>query len=525
MTRANSTIVIIAGLALTGALTVLLATRFGIGVTPDSTVYLEAARNLAQGPGLVVFTGKSLEPQRLTHYPPLYPVALALGLGIGESVEGVARWLTAILFGANIFLVGFLLASMARSSFWLPVVGALLALTAPDLLQAHSSALSEPLYMLLLLTGLLFLDRYLEKRSIPLLLGAACALALSVLTRYVGVAAIMTGVAALLILGRTKLRHKLIAGTIFGILAGAPMFFWALRNHLATGGASDRQWAFHPVKLSQAVPAFSAMAQWLLVGKVRGDVRVAAFLLQLVVLAGFTLYWFSVRRATRHVEDDGQGKSHLPHLLLLFVGFHILFLIFTASFVDADTVFDSRSLLPVHYAGLILFPWLAAGLYRRAGRPGVRYAIMILTLLLVCSYAFRGVNWLRHVQADAQGYASRAWKNSGIIEEIKGKQFDERPIYSNGFEGIYYLTGRRALSLPEKVIHGTGRPNLRYEEELDKIAHDLSERSAVIVYFNTLPERSFFPLESELSHRLRLVNRSWPDGSILTSPEATSRAH
>ena len=56
-------------LAMVGVGTMLAATRFGIGVTPDSTVYLEAARNLSNGDGLLALTGTT-ELTPLTHYPP-----------------------------------------------------------------------------------------------------------------------------------------------------------------------------------------------------------------------------------------------------------------------------------------------------------------------------------------------------------------------------------------------------------------------------------------------------------------------
>ncbi|HVQ39512.1 MAG TPA: hypothetical protein VMS31_18380, partial [Pyrinomonadaceae bacterium] len=113
-------------LALLAILIVWLATRFGIGITPDSTVYLDAAHNLLNGRGLTALTGRG-EFEPLTHYPPLYPAVLALltrlGIWFGaQSVEGTARVLNSFIFGANVLLVGIGIRSYARSSYWLPVI-------------------------------------------------------------------------------------------------------------------------------------------------------------------------------------------------------------------------------------------------------------------------------------------------------------------------------------------------------------------------------------------------------------------
>src|SRR5262249_24165991 len=149
--------------------------------------------------GLIAINGAATEAQPLTHYPPLFPAAVASIAMAGVAVETAARWLNSLLFGVNIFLIGFTLTSFARASSWLPVVGSLLALTAPDLLGWHSLALSERLYVCALLTGLLCLLLYFETYERRYLVISALALALCALTRYVGAAAVGAGVIALLV--------------------------------------------------------------------------------------------------------------------------------------------------------------------------------------------------------------------------------------------------------------------------------------------------------------------------------------
>lgn len=86
----NNNLVPLCALAALAAVVVWLATPFGIGVTPDSTVYIDAAHNLLHGRGVVVLTASG-EVKPLNHYPPLYPAVLAtLGL-VGVSLETAAR--------------------------------------------------------------------------------------------------------------------------------------------------------------------------------------------------------------------------------------------------------------------------------------------------------------------------------------------------------------------------------------------------------------------------------------------------
>jgi hypothetical protein len=104
--REKHTIAVLLLLAAMGAICVFYATAWGVGVSPDSTLYLEAARNLLRGHGLTITTLDNLT-RPLTHYPPLYPYLLYAGGRLGIDPMDGARWLSALLFGANIFLVGY----------------------------------------------------------------------------------------------------------------------------------------------------------------------------------------------------------------------------------------------------------------------------------------------------------------------------------------------------------------------------------------------------------------------------------
>jgi len=523
---------IIAILAVAGVALVLFATRSGIGISPDSTVYLDAARNLLSGSGFSVLSERTADLIPLTHYPPLYPALLALIGKSGVPLASAARLFNAILFGVNIGLVGLCISLYARGSFWLPVVGSALTLTAVDVAGWHSFALTEPLFLFFALSGLLCLALYIERQRRGFLIAAAVAIALSVLTRYVGVALLITVGLTLLSVnarhGRTEMlsataaqshsnhrtmRRRVSDAFVFEAIACLPVAVWAIRNRLEAGGATERRFVFHPVKLQQLVAGFSVIAQWLLVGKVRAGVRVVAFLLEAVLVIGLSSYLWQRGRDSEFVNRESRA-SKLPLVLGIFIAVYVAFLIFTATFIDADTVFDNRSLVPVHVAGMILVLCMVWKLYRRSHTSrSVHTVFVVLTLLLTASQSFRTVGWLRRTSSDGQGYASRAWTESETIAAVKGLPPDI-PIYSNGRDAIYYLTGRRAIFIPEKIIHSTGRPNQNYDGEVEKMAGDIREHNGVVVYFHALPERTYLPPEDELRRRLPFEVATRADGSI-----------
>lgn len=530
--NSNSTVPLFL-LALLAMLIVWLATRFGIGINPDSTVYLDAAHNLLNGRGLTALTGHG-EFQPLTHYPPLYPAVLASLARVGSllggfPIEAVARLLNSFLFGANILLVGITIRSYVRDSFWLPIIGSSLTLTAPDIAGIHTFALTEGLFIFLSLGGLVLLCRFIETKRRPWLIGSAALVAMAFLTRYVGVTLVFTGVVVLLFVNGRSFRRRCFDVLTFGLIACAPMALWAVRNMHAAEGMTDRGLSFHPVRLRQMVAGLSTVSTWLLLGKVRTDYRIIFFVLELAAAGPVVVYLLRRGRNARikygHPDNAAtaaaekiskrRGYSPLPIIFIVFMVIYVAFLIFTAFFIDADTVLDLRALVPVHVAAIVLMSGLAwrgvAGFNR--GRS-IQIAFVALAIILVGSYSIRSARWFIQARQDGQGYASHAWKESAVIGNVKNTPLGV-PIYSNGYDAIYYLTKRPAIYLPEKVIHGTGRENQKYAAELESMRKAMIERGGLLVYFNTLPERWFLPSESDLRSQLPLAEMvKAPDGSI-----------
>lgn len=114
----------------------LYSTRLGIGLSFDPVVYLTVAGNLLKGRGL------TQAGQTLSHFPPLYPLLLALSGGLAGDLDLGARLLNALLWGANTFVSGLIVRRLTAGRLWPALLAALLMALSPAMFEIHASALS-----------------------------------------------------------------------------------------------------------------------------------------------------------------------------------------------------------------------------------------------------------------------------------------------------------------------------------------------------------------------------------------------
>jgi len=175
---ASLLLLIIATAAVT---TTLLSTRWGAGLSPDSTAYIGAARSLLAGEGLSTLSGDG-DRRPLILWPPVFP-SLPPGAGLaGLEPAVVARWLNALLFAATTLLIGGVVHTITDSPC-ISIVAAFFTYSSSVTLSVHSMAWSEPLFIFLGLLGLTLVGVYVQSsRPWVLCLGSA-AIGLAFLTR------------------------------------------------------------------------------------------------------------------------------------------------------------------------------------------------------------------------------------------------------------------------------------------------------------------------------------------------------
>jgi len=509
-------------LAIAGPLIALYATAQSAGVSPDSVVYIAAARNLAAGAGLSLPDGlQGTTP--MTHYPPLLPWLLAMSdlMGVDPAVGG--RWLNAGLLGLTGFVVGAILAQAHRGSCLRVLLGTGLYILFDQHLLLHTWVLSEPLYFFFSLSGLYMLSAHVAGRRAIHLFLAGAGIGLAMLTRYVGVALLPVGVVAILWPGKERLGWRLRRASLFGALTVMPVGAWLLRNALLAGNPVNRSLVLHPVTAAHLTRAIQSLSLWLLPGRVPDPVAYAVAIAAIVAFIALAVRALGVREEGWAVGNPGEHTFHvLPYLLLAYMFSYALTLALYISLLDVRASFHERLVAPLFGPALIvtLILW-PRDTGRRIGWASI--AMAGLAVMLVGLHGARAGRLLPQMHEGRHlGYASRGWRDAGLIAAVK-KLPPDVLIYSNAEDAIYFLTGRAALRIPDKVNPFSGRPNPRYREELLEMERALVGEEGVLVYSSWITWRGYLPAEDELREALALIPMVQEDAGTIYRVSAGPR--
>jgi hypothetical protein len=419
------------------ALAALVATgRYGPAVTVDSTNYLAAAESLRAGEGLRTVFGTPY-----TFWPPLFPLVLSVPARAG-SLEpiAVARLVNATAFGLTVALAGELFASTLRSPALAALATASLALS-PTLLEAAVTALSEPLYVLLLLALALSGARYgrdpaPSRLVVPTILAALCGL-----QRYAGVSAIAAG-AILIASGPAGLPLRVRAGRAgrFAFYALLPLALWGIRNAWLTAQPVGDRGGAVATPISHLHVIADSVSAWVLPPEVPPGIR-SALVLPAVVILG----WLG----------SGARGAGAQYVMLVHVPVYLLFVLALA-FTTAIPSVNDRLLVPVALA-LHLSAWTGADVLlhrwrvRAAGarrRTVLLPAVLGVAMLVQIAPARRAaINMASWIGDGAGSFSTTLWQESGIARWLARERLAGR-VLSNCPWAVWLYSRTRCEFLP-----------------------------------------------------------------------------
>ena len=454
-----------------GMLALLFATTRGPGVTPDAVTYLDLARNILAGRGFVARFGSAATETPVIHFPPLFSTLLALlGLLGIDPLQG-ARWLNLLLFGANILLVGFVLRRYTNNSLYSSALGSFFMLSSSAMIENHSAAWSEPLFLFFGTGGLFSIAMYLETDRKRLLVCGSFAIALAFLSRYVGGALVATAIVGIFLLGKPGYYRKFADAILLGMISVSPIALWTLRNLSLTGNATGRALHAQPVVRGGYIwTLVKTMSSWLVPGSERIVFLPAQYLLTSAIL-----------------------------------------------FLTPPPWFDNRLLSPVYVSGLILVLSLTHALFKASARSSVRVVLSIIGIVMAGIYATTGTVAYIYLHEYGRGLTGKEWQFESIAAQLRALDPDTL-IYSNYPPAVYFYTGRASRSLPPL---GDARPREKAE-----MLRRLEEGRAVVVYFHNarrFPLRTSatvqqdLPTDRQLQNLLRLVSLSLVEREGITS--------
>jgi len=501
----NALIAVVGAVALLGSCILLISTRWGIGGYPDSLVYVGVARSILDGSGVRFFNDMG-EFAPVTQYPPLYPSTIAAFGIIGFDPLIGSRWISALLFAVNATLVAYIIYRTTLSP-GASLIGSFFALSSFPMVYIHSMAMSEPLFIFLVFLGFSFLALYLQGSRPWMLYLSALSIGLSCLTRYVGIAFLLTGPVAIFCLGDRDWKNRLADASSFLIVASFPLGIWICRNLWLAGNPVNRTFGFHLPAIKDLLPAIDTMCLWLFpAGIVDGAPWLWRTILAIVFLS---LCWLALKGYL--------SRSQYVHL----VGFCLLgysgFLLTSWSLNDQPLYFDTRTLALPYVTAMILAVsittnWLKATRLKAKSWRWFTFDCFIIAISAV--QMVNGVLWLRHSYLNGLGFASEVWRNSELVKFAKNTG-SSIPTFSNAPDFIYTLTGNRAVMIPKKVNPYTRLPNEMYPIEIATMKEQLQDRNGVLIYFSADDRLWYLPSNIELENKMPLqIVKTATDGTI-----------
>ena len=486
----------------------------GVGISPDSVVYLGAADSIASGNGVptVAFHYTPLIPAGapLTIFPPAYPAFIAGLIRLGLPVLTSAKWFDVMMMAATVFMIGLFTCLVTEGSVPATLGSILLFSSSTDIWNIYTMAWSEPPFILLCLAAFVLLVTHIAKPNYFLLICASLSAGLAVMTRYVGVTIIAPMILTILVLGTGRLRDRikdsLLSIGVSGLLPAA----WLIRNMVLANSATARSLAFHPPgKSDLSMLIDSLLMLWMPWDGLFGP-RVVLFALAgglVTLVAGL-----AIRRSKPH------WQAAAPLLAAAFAAIYILFLLTYNTFVSPVGELDFRKLAPF-YVFVNLLAVIAG--YQVAKSVSSRLlwrGFLSLVFVLACVNGLRALPYIIQRHQDGSGYASREWAGSGTIEFLK-RSADQRTIYSNGVDAVSFLTGKNVERLPFKIDPVSSQTNREFDRQMATLNNDVMQHRALIVFFDTIDWRYYLPSRAELeeTYKLPLMVRL-DDGAVYGLP-------
>ena len=453
----------------------------GPSVQVDSVDYLRSAQSVAAGLGTstVDYNG---EVNRVTHYPPFTAVVFSIPYTLNWNVMTFIAILNVFLFAVSIVLIG-TITFLLSSSFIASVLAALLFSFSSVMIYAFGTALSEPGFITIML-GLMtfFILNWKKNISNVALINAALITSLAILSRYIGIAWILSGVFWICV-GKATISRKLKQIISFALISVSPIFSWMLLAP-STSPIGNRAFSIHAIGIAKLQAAMLTLKEYWLV-PTSDLIDSGQLLLPTLILLG-------VVGAKMLFE-----KKHLTDAATVFIVgsavTYVAFVLLSITFVDASTPLDNRLLAPMYPFALVLF------LTNRDGRV---FTFLIVGFLFV-AYLSGGPQanlgkWDRHLW-----YNSESWRNSTTrtaAREIPR----ELAVYSNAPE-VLMLDGRvNSRSLPNWSDPMRHQNNPNFGAEIEVLKKDIESENAAIVLFRRVNWRWYLPGEDVLKANLSL---------------------
>ena len=494
-------------IGLIGTVTIIvLINQYGIGLTPDSVYYISVARHIADGSGFVGYDGYSLVLE-----PPLYPFLLA-DIKILFNIDPLisSGYLNAILLGLIIYYSG-LLFSRHLKSLSLTMIGIASILILFILLKIFMNALSEPLFIMLIILYLYYIDIYRIKKTYPLLIIISIIASLASLTRYVGVIVILTGAISIFIFGRENFKQMLKHLSLFMILTILPISLWILRNYFTTGTLAGQR-AGSSYNLSENMMFFfNTILNWFL----PAQINYQPFVLLIVII--FISIIVGIVLSNKEKLNVVRLNKFIPVLIFLILYSSLIIISSTTTAYDkiADRIL-SPIFIPIIFVMFLVLEKLINWISKYLNQRLVSFLFLIGIIVWTLYPASVIVYYIKdYIEQSGWGYGSKVWKDNSVISYLNNDKKLEigNSFYSNVPEVTYILANIETRWSPFKRYYNS--PQLM-DINFNIKSFSQKKNQTYLVWFNDMDRTSLFTID-ELQKNTKMVKvAQLKDGEVYT---------
>jgi hypothetical protein len=442
------------GLAVAGSILCGVATsRYGAGVSSDSTKYLSVAQNLLAGNGLYDHRGLPL-----LSWPPLYSILLAgFSLLTGGDVFVAGWYFNVFLLGLNVFLGGVIFYRVFPEQPFYAYLSSLFVFLSLPALRIHATISSDPFYLTLTLGFLIAVDGYIKKRSYYAYGWMVLFSVLAPMLRYVGLVITATAGLVILIENRKSLRIFFRDGFILGILSILPITWWLLVHNVMTHGSL---WglASQPVDVGENISlGLTKMLHWF--------VPYLSFLMPILLrpwipLGVLALGLFLLNRNRAEHARTWIRSLTTPSVYPTMIYAAVYFIALALTVISQD----HRDLFSDRYYVILLVPGAMFLLltFDTLVRPHLKFSTRQLQTALTLLFVFWSVYPIYSageylVEAIQQGepsganmFNNRHYREMPIVAQML-KISEESPqevLYSNYVDAVWFYTRKPVSLLP-----------------------------------------------------------------------------
>ncbi|TFH31754.1 MAG: hypothetical protein E4G99_13595, partial [Anaerolineales bacterium] len=360
------------------------------------------------------------------------------------------------------------------------------------LIELFSYAQSEPLFLMMTVLGFLLLapsfssDR--TRRRLVLLVGSALVISGIMMTRYIGIAAVITGIYVTWLQGSSSARkQRYFWGLLFGLITTFPMIVFLIRNYFVAGDFTNRPAPFwHPPDYERLMVARNAIAKWLIPHPIDGTLSSTTVWIAFSVtsLAFFGVMLFALLKSIKIIGTEQPVNSfRLLHSIYFFI--YLFLLLATVYFFDSLTPLNDRLLSPLLFSCIVVGVSLFAAGWHQSGQVG-RTVLVLVAAYLLMNNLVQSRKLVPTLLATPQGLASPIYQSSQTLEFVRDRS--EESVYTNNIPALYFWADRLALAIPSRVNpYEPEETNAEYYSSLEAMRKDILEEEAILVIIGTNP--------------------------------------